>query len=264
MTINHIYHKPCADLDELPDESVQTVVTSPPYNISYKRQRSKKFNLDGYGAFDDHLPEPEYQDQQVRLLEALGRVLRGDGSVFYVHKDRRINGRTISPIAWIDRVRNLSLFQTIIWDRGSSHNLIQSQMPPVTETVYWLSKSGHRPRFNKQCRKWGSVWRICPHAETARIAHPAPFPLAIPLRSLLMSAPRKDDLVLDPYMGSGTTAVAATMLGLPFIGYEINESYIKLSVERIAAVKRDYTASNTEAVAVPGHQKVQKCKGEER
>lgn len=65
MILNHIYHKPCADLNELPDESIHTVVTSPPYNLSYKRQRSKKFNLDGYGTFDDHLPEPEYQNQQL-------------------------------------------------------------------------------------------------------------------------------------------------------------------------------------------------------
>lgn len=245
MQTNVIYPKACGQLVELPDESVHTVVTSPPFNLSYRPQRSKKFNLNGYGdACPDQLPEPEYQDDQVAVLDALGRVITDDGSVFYNHKDRMVSGRAISPHEWLGRVQGLALYQTITIDRGSSHNVDPVRLPPTTEYIYWLCKPGHRPRFNKFCRRWGLVWQLCPHAETARIAHPAPFPLAVPLRCIMISAPRPGEVVLDPYMGSGTTAVAAIILGQPYIGYEINPDYVARAERRIAEARtlwtRDY------------------------
>lgn len=237
MRSNCIYDGPCRDLCELPDESTHVVVTSPHYNISYNRQRSKKHNLDGYGAFDDRMPEEEYQDQQVALLDACGRVLTRYGSVFYNHKDRRKDKRTRSPMEWILRVPNLELYQTIVWDRLSSHNVDPIRMPPTIEYIYWLCKPGQIPRFDKACRKWGLVWRFSPHAETGRIDHPAPFPVAIPMRCIMMSAPNPGDIVLDPYLGSGSTAVSATHLGLLYVGYEINGDYTALAERRIEAAR---------------------------
>ncbi len=254
MIQNHIYLKACGDLSELADESVHCVVTSAPFNISYRRQKSKSFNLNGYGNFCDAIPEDQYQDQQVAILEALGRVLTVDGSVFYDHKDRRKNGRTISPHEWIGRVKALSLYQTIVWDRGSSHNVDPIRQPPTTEYIYWLCKPGHKPRFNKACRQWGLVWRLCPHAETGRIDHPCPFPLAIPLRCIMMSGATGNDVVLDPYAGSGTSLVAATILGLPYIGYEINSDYITLAKQRIAEARVQWGQEEVQNL------KVQECK----
>lgn len=231
---NVIHNKAAESLEELRDASIPVATLSPPFELAYPAQKFKKFNLEGYGATcDDRLPEPEYQDQQVTMLDALGRVLALGGSVFYNHKDRRKDGRTISPIEWLSRVTGLSLYQVIVIDRGSSHNVDPIRLPPTTEYIFWLGKPGQRPRFNKACRKFGLVWRINPHAETSRIKHPAPFALAIPLRCILMTAPRPGDVVFDPYMGSGTTAVAATLLGLPYVGYEVNPAYIQLAEERI-------------------------------
>ncbi len=235
MQTNVIHPQACGQLAELPDESTHTVVTSPPFNLSYRPQRSKKFNLAGYGdTCPDRLPEPEYQDGQVAILDALGRVLAPDGSVFYNHKDRMVAGRTISPHEWLGRVKGLVLYQTITIDRGSSHNVDTVRLPPTTEYIYWLCKPGCRPRFNKSCRRWGLVWQVCPHFETAKINHPAPFALAVPLRCIMMSAPQASEVVLDPYAGSGTTAVAATILGQPYVGYEVNPDYVALAGRRIA------------------------------
>jgi modification methylase len=238
MTTNIIHCKPCGQLIELPDESIHVAALSPPFNVSYRRQASKKFNLNGYGdTCPDCLPEPEYQDGQIAVLNALGRVLGPDGSVFYNHKDRIVAGRAISPHEWLTRVEGLVLYQTITIDRGSSHNVDPVRLPPTTEYIYWLCKPGHRPRFNKACRRWGLVWRLCPHAETGRSTHPAPFPIAVPLRCIMMSAPGSGEIVLDPYLGSGTTAVAATILGHQYVGYEINPDYVALAEKRIAAAR---------------------------
>ena len=254
MIPSRIYHRACGNLADLQSSSVHCVVTSPPFNLSYRRQKAKKFNLNGYGNFDDCLPEDRYQGEQVQILEALGRVLKKDGSVFYNHKDRRKDGRTISPVEWISRVKNLSLYQTIIVNRGSSHNVDPCRLPPTTEYLFWLTRPGSRPRFNKACRRWGLVWDLCPHAETALIPHPAPFPLAIPLRCTLMSGATATDVVMDPYAGAGTTLVAASILGLPYLGYEIHSDYIALAERRIAEARVQWGQEEVQNL------KVQECK----
>lgn len=221
-------------LAEIATGSIHVIVMSPPYNLSYRQQKGKKHNLDGYDGFSDCLPEDQYQAQQIAMLNECGRVLDQDGSVFYVHKDRRIDGRTVSPASWIELATGLAPYQTIVLNRDSSHNVDPIRLPPTTEYIYWFSRPDQRPRFNQHTRSWGLVWDICPHSETAGIPHPAPFPLVIPLRCILMTAPRAGEIVLDPYLGSGTTAVAATLLGLPWIGYEQSDRYIALARTRVA------------------------------
>jgi site-specific DNA-methyltransferase (adenine-specific) len=236
---NIIHGRPCGQLVELPNESIHVAVTSPPFNLSYRPQRSKKFNIGGYGdTCPDCLPEPEYQDRQIAVLNALGRVLAPGGSVYYNHKDRIKDGRIISPHQWLDRVEELVLYQTIVIDRGSSHNVDPVRLPPATEYIYWMCKPGHKPRFNKSCPRWGLVWRLDPRSETRRNPHPAPFARAVPLRCIIMSAPGAGEIVLDPFMGSGSTAVAATILGLPYVGYEVNPDYIALAEHRVAEARK--------------------------
>ena len=105
MKIDHIYNQPCGDMEEIPNDAIDAVITSPPYNLSYKPQRNKKHNIAGYDGFDDHIPQKEYEEQQVRLLDACVRVLKPGGSIFYNHKDRISGGVTISPHRWVLRSR---------------------------------------------------------------------------------------------------------------------------------------------------------------
>ena len=147
------------------------------------------------------------------------------------------DSRTISPQEWVQRTSGLELYQTIVWDRGSSHNVDPIRLPPTTEYIFWFGKARHRPRFQKDCRRWGLIWRFSPHAETRKIPHPAPFPVAIPLRCLMLAGAQSGDVILDPYLGSGTTSVAATILGLDYVRYEINENYVALANERIQAAR---------------------------
>lgn len=76
-----------------------------------------------------------------------------------------------------------------------------------------------------------NVWEIAPES-AKRIGHPAPYPIEIPRRFIEVMTV-KDSLVLDPFMGSGTTAIAAKELGRNYIGFELNEEYINLANERL-------------------------------
>ncbi len=76
MKTNHMYHQPCGRLEEIPDSSVHVIITSPPYNLGHTYQAGKNHNLNGYDAYDDRLPEDEYQDWQMEVLEACGHKRR--------------------------------------------------------------------------------------------------------------------------------------------------------------------------------------------
>jgi site-specific DNA-methyltransferase (adenine-specific) len=80
------------------------------------------------------------------------------------------------------------------------------------------------------------VWEM-PTASATRIGHPAPFPVDLP-RRLIELYTYRNDLILDPFMGSGTTAVAALETGRHFIGFDTEQTYVDLAAERIAEVER--------------------------
>ena len=234
---NHIYHLACRTLAEIPDDSIDVIVTSPPYNLSHSHQRNKKHNMNGYGQFDDRLPQAEYERRQIESLNACARVIKATGSIFYNHKERQVKGVAISPFSWVLKSK-CELVQTIIWDRQSTHNVDPVRLYPTDEYMFHLRKPGGKPRFNPECAIWGKVWRI-PFNENSNIAHPAPFPVEIPLRCIQMADVPPGGVVLDPYMGSGSTALAAIELGFDWIGYEINQQYIDIAMRRIRQAQQE-------------------------
>ncbi len=225
MRLNHVYHKPCGELEEIPDSSIDAVVTSPPYNLAYKKQPGKKHNMSGYDSFSDSLPQDEYEAGQIRILNACARVLKPGGSIYYVHKERTVNGVAITPHRWVLKTEP-ELVETIIWDRGSTHQVDPVRLYVTHEYILHLRKPGCPPRFNRKCAKWGKVWRIG-FSESRRNAHPAPFPRELVSKCLEMCDLPKGSIILDPYMGAGTTAVVAVNRDMKFIGYEISKKYIE-------------------------------------
>ena len=82
-----------------------------------------------------------------------------------------------------------------------------------------------------------SVWDIAPESAT-RVGHPAPFPVALPRRVIQLYT-YTDDLVLDPFLGSGSTAVAAVETGRHYVGYETSEAYAAAAEERVANTTKE-------------------------
>lgn len=235
MKINTIYNESCLDsLRKMKDESVDCIVTSPPYNKSYwsKNQnmnngfKTKSRNIT-YGDFEDNMkPEKYIEEQKIIITECL-RVLKENGSMFYNHIDILNNHTTIHP----SYIYEFPLKQIIVWNRKNTPKLDASYFYPVTEYIFWLKKQKNsKPLFyRKNAQFKTNVWEF--QADTKN-EHPAPFPITL-AANCIISTTNEGDLVYDPYMGSGTTAVASVMYNRNFIGSELHQPYINMANKRL-------------------------------
>lgn len=238
-----IYHADCREV--LPELSgVDTVFTSPPYNTLGSRIPTKptglwardsfpeNVNEDGY---PDDVDENEYQATQNAVVELVASTLVPGGSLFYNHKCRWRGGVILHPLLWV-RPSSLVLREELIWDRGGSMTLNARMFAPSEERILWFVKPGgqhvwQQPRGSALM----SVWRI-PVESGAKKPHPVSFPVALPLRAIRATTTAERDIVLDPYMGSGTTLVAAKNLGRRAVGIEIEERYCEVAAKRLERV----------------------------
>tara|TARA_R110000737_G_scaffold252825_1_gene262223 strand:+ start:1682 stop:2542 length:861 start_codon:yes stop_codon:yes gene_type:complete len=216
-------------------KSVEVTVTSPPYNLckrysDYKLSKTSTSMTEKYEKwYDDDLPEWEYQGQQQELMFQLTRVSRS--SVFYNHKVRFAwHGRNIyrtpnnlhHPMHWLDK---FPIWCEIIWDRcgiGNPSNRYHTQ----EERIYQIQK----PRkWNNKELKLTNIWRFPPSRNEG---HVCTFPEKL-VENCILPTTDEGDIVLDPYMGSGTTAIVALKHGRRFIGIEKDEEYFNLCCKRI-------------------------------
>ena len=217
-------------------DSIDTIVTSPPYNkkglaggkIKPGNQIWKKFNID-YSEYDDNLSESDYNDWMVEILNEMMRIIKPTGSVFFNHKPRRHNNKVYLPTDFISK-SNLSLYQLIIWNRLSSPNIRKDVLLPCTEHIYWLTK-GKPKTFKENLDKQyhSEIWTINPDKGSE---HPAPFPEKLVENCILLTT-ETNDLVLDPFVGSGTTIKVSKKLDRNFIVIELDKKYYEIAELRL-------------------------------
>lgn len=228
----YIANADCRDvLPVLRPESVDLVVTSPPYNSrGHKPRWHRMANTSNW--YPDALTTEDYQDGQITVLEALGRLLVADGSVVYNHKPAHIARRVNHPVDWIRQVKALRLVQELIWARPGGIASNAGLFVPTHEVLYWLCRSDSKPRWpTREAMKWGSVWRMAYDREMPD--HPCAFPAELP-RRCIEALTEPGQTVLDPYSGSGTTLRAAKDLGRQAIGIEIEERFAEIAAKRLA------------------------------
>ena len=205
----------------LPDNAFDLVITSPPYNLGKVHHTGGK----RHKPYNDDLPEYEYQKKQIDLLNELHRICSGD--IFYNHKNRIKNGIQISPYEWIFKTRWL-VKQEIVWINGSQ-NFDKIRFFPQTERIYWLSHHNDAKINNEASIKdyipYG-VWQ----AQGINGFHARAFPVKM-VTDLLHCKPLTKSL-FDPYLGSGSSAIAAHYFGCNFVGCELDPDYYKAAVER--------------------------------
>ncbi len=237
---NQIIEHSAEKMSELPDNCLHLMVTSPPYNVSK--------------VYDDDLTLPAYLDMLRRVFAETYRVL--------VHGGRAcINVANLGRKPYIPLSDYISHMMIdlgflmrgeIIWDKGAGAGTsmawgswMSASNPVLRDTHEYIlvfSKGAFRRRKaecqestigREQFMQWTkSVWTMTP--ESARkVGHPAPFPVELPYR-LLQLYTFRGDIVLDPFMGSGTTAIAALQNERGFVGYEISAEYAALARQRIA------------------------------
>jgi len=225
-------------LNSLPDSIVDVGVTSPPYNKGENKKGWLVPNVKYKGA-SDKLPEDLYQENQIAVLDEIFRITKPGGSFFYNHKIRWEKGKLLHPMDWLKKTK-WTIRQEIIWDRMIAANIRGWRFWQVEERIYWLYKPKSNHLIGKELRPkhalLTSIWRFPPERENP---HPAPFPIALPTRVIYSIMDEDKGLVLDPYCGSGTTLVAAKILGHCFIGIEISEEYIKFAEERLKSYKQE-------------------------
>lgn len=233
-------------LKDLPDEIVDVGITSPPYNKQEKNDGGLVSHV-VYKDFKDKLPEPEYQQLQINVLNEIYRVTKEGGSFFYNHKIRWSKGDMLHPMDWLRKTK-WSIKQEIIWDRTIAGNIRGWRFWQVEERIYWLYKPIKNNKIGKELSskdaKLTSIWRAVPENNNP---HPAPFPLWLPARVIIsIMGNNNEGLVLDPYAGSGTTCVAAKLLGFDFLGMDISKTYVDYTIARLKNCHREIDKINKE------------------
>ena len=192
-----IYLEPCEKtMDKFKDESYDTIITSPPYNIG--KMHSNKIQYGTYAGND--MKEKDYQNWQIDILNECCRILEDGGSMFYNHKVRIKKGKAIHPLEWILK-SNFILKQEITWDMGKSANCDKIRFFPFSERIYWLVKNPKTKLYNQN--KLSDVWRFVPKHKRKDEGHIAVMPDEI-VENILDALPNVKN-VYDPFGGSGTT-----------------------------------------------------------
>ena len=234
-----LYLGDCSEIAPTVGE-VGIVITSPPYNMrgnggtSMGHATSKWSGAalaNGYGVHDDAMPMAEYEDWQSKLLLQWWDLLPESGAIFYNHKPRPREREL-----WIPLRLNpgLPLRQIIIWNRGSGFNFSPSHFVPKHEWVIVFAKPGFSLR-SRGVSGLGDVWDIPPIPTPDQGDHPAPFPVELPARVIEATTA---STYFDPFMGSGSTGVAAVRAGRRFIGIEIEPRYFDIACRRIEEAQR--------------------------
>lgn len=231
------------NMKEIPDNSLHLMVTSPPYNVTKEYDEDLSFEeylhllrnvfLETYRVLvyggracinvanlgrKPYIPLSDYISQ---MMIDIGYLMRGE---IIWHK---VAGAGIS-MAWgsWQSASNPVLRDTheyiLIFSKGS---FSRKKVDGKEDTI-----------AKDQFMEWTkSVWTMNPES-AKKVGHPAPFPIELPFR-LIQLYTYKNDIILDPFMGSGSTAIAALKSDRKYVGYDTNAEYIKLAEERVAPYK---------------------------
>ncbi|OGH06777.1 MAG: SAM-dependent methyltransferase [Candidatus Levybacteria bacterium RBG_16_35_11] len=235
---NQILLGSAENMKELPDNSIHLMITSPPYNVSKD--------------YDDDLTLKEYLQLLENSFKETYRVLVNGGRACI--NVANLGRKPYIPLSdYISKIMldiGFNMRGEIIWNKaasaspstawGSWLSAANPILRDVHEYILVFSKGDYnRIKKDKQntitkeqfMEYTKSIWTM--NAESARrIGHPAPFPEELPFR-LIQLYSFKGDMVLDPFMGSGTTAVSAVKSDRKFIGYDTNQEYISLAEKRV-------------------------------
>jgi DNA modification methylase len=278
------------DMHQLPDCSVALVVTSPPYFAG--KQYEEELEREGVpSSYLDYLTMlTEVFTECVRVLEPGGRI-----AVNVANLGRRpYRSLSADVIRILENDLGLLLRGEVIWRKaggangscawGSFRSATNPVLRDVSERIIIASKGRFdRARDPKRRAAEGrphistvsaedfmamtlDVWEIPPES-AQRVGHPAPFPVELP-EQLITLLTYEDDLVLDPFMGSGSTIVAAARTGRRYVGYDLDPTYVEIARERLLTEGHasDHDAQRGAAAMMPvsdpgaaGHRVIEEC-----
>jgi site-specific DNA-methyltransferase (adenine-specific) len=228
------------------DNFLDLIITSPPYNVDLG---NNKHNDMSYDMYNDHKKFCEYDSWLENILEKCFLKLKNGGR-FVINIGDSKNGQIPTSKYIFNRMLDLGFIPmtTIIWNKNncSSRTSWGSWMSPSSpsfptpfEYIFIFAKEsiklqckGETDLTKEEFINWSlAMWTMKSELKK-NVNHPAPFPIELPYRCIKMLS-WKDAIVYDPFMGSGTTAVAAKMLGRKYIGSEISKNYCEIAENRL-------------------------------
>ena len=256
--MNKIFHSSSESMKELEDKSVDLMVTSPPYNINInygnKWENGKLIASKGK-KYKDNLEEEQYREMIQNCINETKRVLKDNGQIWFNIKNRYDKGNMIPPFWILDYFQDMYLKNIIIWNfdwGGSTSKRFCSRY----EYVFFFTKNkddykfnlddvkipalNYRPdRYKSQLKNPSDVWRMSLVSGNSpeRTEHPAQYPEEL-IERIIKTGSNPNDVILDPFMGSGTTAVVAKKLGRNYIGYETELEFINIANKRLADAEK--------------------------
>jgi modification methylase len=247
QNLDRVFEHSSENMPELPDNSISLMVTSPPYNVG------KDYDLDL--TFDEYLSFLE------KVLSETFRVLLPGGRVAFnvANLGRKPYIPLNSHVARLACDLGFLMRGEIVWIKGKgatgscAWGSWMSAGNPTLRDLHEYILVFSKQRFDRPRKGHStisreefmaattSVWHIPPES-ARRVGHPAPFPVAL-VERLIHLYTFEGDVVLDPFMGSGSTAIAAVNCGRHFVGYEINSSYRAVCMERLAGITSNLLSS---------------------
>jgi len=244
MEVNKIYNESCLDtLKRCPDNSINLVITSPPYNMNLRirngeycsRQIVKEFSTK-YEGFADNLPIEEYYKFHLNVLKEL---IRTSNMIFY-----NIQIVTGSKRAIFKIIGELSEFlkDIIIWDKGYAQPAMaprvlnrRTELILVFDSHNGISRQFKNANFDRG--KLDDLWLI-KRGKKITDTHSAVFPEEL-VKTIIENFSNEGDLIYDPFMGTGTTAIVAKKLNRNYLGSELTEKYFKTIQERLCVANNE-------------------------
>jgi adenine-specific DNA-methyltransferase len=248
----NIIHGDCLKvLNQIEDNTIQLIVTSPPYNIGK--------------SYEKKLPLADYINSQKEVISICSRKIKDEGSICWQVGNYIENNKNEAEIYPLDIIlydlfkqNGLKLRNRIVWHFGHGQN-VKYRFSGRHETILWFTKTDKYvfnlddirvdqkypgKRYYKGPKKGDysgnelgknptDIWNL-PNVKANHIEktdHPCQFPLAL-VKRLIKGLSDQNDIVFDPYLGSGTSVAAAVQLGRKAIGSELNKKYCEIALKR--------------------------------
>lgn len=246
MKVNHIYNEDCLEgmKKHIPDQSIDIIVTSPPYNIGIK-----------YNSYNDNKSDLEYYNWLELISQECSRVLKDYGSLFlnvgqkpseplksfYILESFKKNFFVQNVIHWVKSIAvpehniNIGHYKPVNSQRflNDCHEYVfhltkygNVKIDKIANGVPYKDKSNVGRYSNEDLRDRGNIWYIPYETTTQSKKHPASFPIKLPEMCIKMHGFDYYTNILDPFMGIGQTAKACKNLGCNYVGFEIDKGYI--------------------------------------
>lgn len=234
------------ELKNIKLSSVNCIITSPPYNVDLGNNKYKK---NGYNTHNDNMPYDKYLNWIKDIFTECYKILSNDGRLCVNIGDGK-NGKIPTHSDFIQLCKDIGFLPltTIIWNKNNTSNrcawgsYLSAKAPSfprpfeyvlVFGKTYSLERKGITTITKDEWVEYSNgLWTFSPEKEQKKIGHPAMFPVELPHRLIKMLT-YEGDVVLDPFMGSGTTGIACIKNKRKFIGIEIDREYYNIAKNRL-------------------------------